>query len=239
MTRATLVALAVVLNLGCGEPEEAPRQGKKAQKPTTPKGEGKKVNVGKNVWLEVLPGNKRRVLVSAEVCMSKGPLELLLTRKGQKEHEAVLAADVDARHIHTALETAGARPGTPVVFSPRFVAATGSTVEVELQWVSADGKDQEARANTWVRNVSTGKELETDWVFAGSILDRDPADPQAPPRYLANGGDLISLANFDTAMLDVPFASSKVDAERGYEAWEGRVPPVGTKVVLVLTPVTR
>ncbi len=236
MTRTLLAVLAVILLNGCGDPDDVPKPGKKTARPPAPKGEAKKVNVGKNVWLEMLPGNKRRVLVSAEVCQSKGPLELLLTRKGTKEHEAILAADVEARQIHLALETAGARAGTPAVFSPRFQAATGGTVAIDLQWVDADGKPQEARANSWIRNISTLKELETDWVFAGSFLDKDPGDPQAPLRYLANMGDVVSLANFDTAMLDVPFASSKVDVERGYEAWEGRVPPVGTKVVVVMTP---
>ena len=45
----------------------------------------------------MLPDNKRRVLVNAEVCLREGQLELFLCRKQTKEHEAILAADVDAR----------------------------------------------------------------------------------------------------------------------------------------------
>ncbi len=60
-------------------------------------GKSKKAAIGKNVFLEVLPNKKRRVLVSAEVCLREGQLELLLCRKQTKEHEAILSADVDAR----------------------------------------------------------------------------------------------------------------------------------------------
>src|SRR5260370_6495125 len=72
----------------------------------------KTVKVGNNVVLEI--GATKRVIVQSEVCLTKGPLEGLLTRTKKKEHEYILAADVDARHIHTALELAGAQAGSPV-----------------------------------------------------------------------------------------------------------------------------
>src|SRR4051812_48236590 len=86
--------------VGCME-EQAPR--KKDYPATAPAATPtKKVEVGKNVALEV-QGERRRVLVQAYVCLRQGQLEQFLTRKRTKEHEAVLAADVDARDIHTAL----------------------------------------------------------------------------------------------------------------------------------------
>src|SRR4051812_33003244 len=78
----------------------------------------RRTEVGKNVYLEV-DGEKRRVIVKAEVCLREGALEGLLTRKKMKEHEYILAADVDARHIHAALLAARARAGSPVRFAPR------------------------------------------------------------------------------------------------------------------------
>src|SRR5437763_2455437 len=66
------------------------------------KPEVKRVKVGKNVVFEV-EGDKKRVLVEAEVCLREGALEQLVTKKQTKEHEAILAADVDARHINAAL----------------------------------------------------------------------------------------------------------------------------------------
>src|SRR4051812_41246822 len=93
----------------------------------------KKVVVGPGVVLEI-EGAKRRVVVDAKVVLRKGILEGLLTRARKKEHEYILAADVDARHIHTALEAASARAGKPVVFAPVFRPPTGSRVRVTLRY---------------------------------------------------------------------------------------------------------
>ena len=45
------------------------------------------------------------------------------------------------------------------------------------------------------------------------------------------------MANFETALLDLPIESSKADGDRGWEAWTERIPKIGTKVVLVLEPI--
>src|SRR5688572_29051476 len=95
---------------GCtdADPEPQPRaKGDPANQPAT------RANVGTNIWLEVTPDDRRRVLVSAEVCLTRGPIEQLLTIKGQKEHEAIFAAEIDAKSLHAALVTARAKPGSP------------------------------------------------------------------------------------------------------------------------------
>jgi hypothetical protein len=233
-----LVLGLLLAGAGCGEDpgDAASKREAKATPapPPPPPVEGKKVLVGDNVFLEILP-NSRRVLISAEVCLRQGPLEMLLTRKGTKEHEAILAASIDARKVHEALLLANAEPGAPVRFEPGFRPPSGTPIKVTLLYVQ-DGKLVSVPGRSWVRNVKTGKELECDWVFAGSILVEkpNPLDPNAPPKYLANEGDVICVANFQTALLDLPIESSKADAERGYEAWTDRIPEVGTRVNVVL-----
>src|SRR5688572_13076648 len=94
-----VTALLALVAAGCEDREAT--QGKPNPEPPNPKAnvpvEGKRVLMGDNVWLEILPNGSRRVVVAAEVCLRAGPLEQLLTRKNRKEHEAILAADVDAR----------------------------------------------------------------------------------------------------------------------------------------------
>src|SRR5438876_647454 len=116
LSTALLVFTALVLS-GCNEEDSPPRQ--EAQPAPQPKVETKKVEVGKNVVLEV-QGDKRRVLVQAYVCLRQGQLEQFLTRKRTKEHEAILAADIDARDVHTALTLARAEPGHPVRYQPKL-----------------------------------------------------------------------------------------------------------------------
>ncbi len=87
-----LALLAAGLMLGCDDRDEARTRQKSKDKPA----ETKKVAVAKNISLEVLPDKKRRVLLTGEVCLREGQLELLMCRKQTKEHEAILTADVDA-----------------------------------------------------------------------------------------------------------------------------------------------
>jgi hypothetical protein len=191
--------------------------------------------MGKNVVLEVPPDGTRRVRVQAVVAFREGPLEMLLCRTNTKEHESVLAADIDARDVHTALLAAGAKAGGPVQFDPKYQPAHGSTIKVSVEY-EADGKTVTVPARSWVRDTKTQKDLAYDWVFAGSVLFRDPDDPQKPPLYAANSGDVICVANFPDAMLDLPVNSPQEDADRQYEAFTDRIPPLGTKVTVILEP---
>jgi hypothetical protein len=194
----------------------------------------KQVKIGNNVYLEI-DGKHKRVLVDAQVCLRQGMLEQLLTRKRTKEHEAILAVDTDARNIHTALVLAGAEPGSPVKYRPKFAAPTGTPIKITLEYKDK-GKTVRVPAQEWIRNIKTKKNLETDWVFAGSVLIPDPFDKKKPPYYAANDGDIICISNFDTALLDVPFNSSKDNDELAFVAHTERIPPLETPVRLILEP---
>lgn len=239
-TGATLLVGLMLVAAGC-EDREAARQPSPEPPDAKQPGavvEGKRVAMGENVWLEIMPNGSRRVVVEAEVCLREGPLEQFLTRKGRKEHEAILAADVDARKVHNALLVAGAKQGTPVRFDPKFQPATGTRIRV---WVvyEKDGRKVQANARSWVRGLTTRQELESDWVFAGSVLASSPLDPTAPKVYLANDGDVICLANFESALLDVPFESSQDKDRAGYEAWTERIPAQNSRVTVILEPVVK
>ena len=227
--------LAFVLLTGCDtnssvEPTKA-----------APAAEGKKVPVGKNVTMEVMPDKKRRVLIDSTVCLREGQLEQLLCRNQTKEHESILTAAVDARDIHKALLAAGAEVGSPVQFAPKFKPASGTVIKVSLRYEEKDknGKTKTivVPAKEWIRNVKTMKDLDTDWVFAGSRFIKNEEEPNKPDIYLANDGDLLCLCNMESALMDLPIASPKALAERVYEANTDRIPPKDTKVTVILEPV--
>jgi hypothetical protein len=202
-------------------------------KPPVPKAiVPKRVELAKNVFLEV-EGDKRRVIVKSTVVLREGQLEGLLTRANAKEHEYILAADCDARHIHTALIAAGAKPGSPVVLFPAYKAATGPKIKVSLRYQKA-GKLVTVPAQSWVREHKSKKAMELDWIFGGSRFVDHPDGPAKPKIYVANHGDLICLCNIDTAMLDLPIESPKKFDARLYEAHTERIPPKDTPVELIL-----
>jgi hypothetical protein len=107
-------------------------------------------------------------------------------------------------------------------------------VDVRLRWKDADGAERETRAGDWIRNAETGRPLDVDFIFAGSVFWTDPLDGKE--YYQADGGDLICVSNFPTATLDIPIESSQSNDALLFEVFEGRVPPRGTPVEIILSP---
>jgi hypothetical protein len=236
--RLSIFSAVIAAILGCvANSDQAPSQAapnKNDQPQPKPEPEAKKVELKKNIFIET-QGDKRRVLINAVVCNRQTILEQLLTKKGQKEHEAILSAEIDARDLHTVLMVAGAEPGSTVVNRPKFMPPTGTAIKIFLEY-EKDGKKVRVRAQEWIRNIKTKKELHTDWVFAGSHLIPDPFDKKKKPAYAANFGDVICISNFDSALLDVPFDSPKDNDDLAFEAHTERIPAEKTAVLVILEP---
>lgn len=195
----------------------------------------KRTEVGKNVVLEI-EGKQRRVIVQAAVCLREGPLEGLLTRKKAKEHEYLLAAEVDARHITAALLVAGATKGEPVTFNPKYVPASGSAIKITLRY-RKDDKTVTVTAREWIREAKSKQALDKDWVFGGSRFVPNPDDANKPTFYAANYGDIVCVCNMDSALLDLPVKSPKKFDNRVYEAATDKIPPKDTSVEVIFEPV--
>lgn len=195
----------------------------------------KKVAVGRNVFVEIEGKKAVRVLVEAYVCLRSGALEHLLTRRHCKEHESILAAEIDPRDLHAALLLAGAEPGRPIIFCPNEIPPLGTRIKISLAYHDREGKQVKVPAQHWIRHVKTKKDLQPDWVFVGSAIVVASHDP-GQVLYLANDGDVICVANFEAAVLDVPILSS-ASGEVDYEAHTERIPPLETPVLVILEPV--
>lgn len=186
--------------------------------------------IGKSLWFDP---KERRVILRARVALRDGALEHLLCGANTKEHESVLATAAPARGIHAALLLAGAEVGHPVRFRPKYEPPAGTPIAIDLEW-TADGKTHKANAREWVLDLRKQKTLDMDWVFAGSEFYRDEFAKME--RYAADEGDLITVANFTSAILDVPTASSDSDAERTFVANTAKIPREGTFVTMILRP---
>ncbi|GAC1467981.1 MAG: hypothetical protein NVSMB9_10180 [Isosphaeraceae bacterium] len=190
-------------------------------------------SLGRSLWFDP---KGRRLVLRARVVLREGPLEHLLCLKGTKEHEAILATDARPREIHAGLLLTGAEPGHPVRFVPKFTPPSGTPITIELEWEEA-GKNRRADARDWILDERTKTSLTKDWVFAGSELFQDPSTKKA--YYAADDGDIITVANFSSATLDLPFASTANDTDRSFVAYTSHLPPRGTAVTLFLAPKSR
>lgn len=184
------------------------------------------------IWIDK---DRRRVVMQGVVCQREGPLELFACVQGTKEYESILSVPVKGETVHAALLAIGLERGTPVQFGEKYVAATGPVVEISVIWKGEDGERRRDRAQSWIRNVQTGKAMQHAWVFVGSQLVK--SEETGKPVYLAGiTGNLICVSNFPDAVLDVTVQSTDSDAALVYEAFTERVPPRGRPVTLVLAP---
>jgi len=238
---ATLILAAA--SLGCEEesarvaPDDKPAPEKaKPAAPQDTKQEKEPAATRKqlapNIFLET-QGKKKRVLVSSTVVLRSGALELLLCKKNTKEHESILATDLDAKMLKAALLATGAQEGSTVEYDPKYKAASGGVIKVTLEY-EKNGKVISAPAQEWIRDGDK-KPLKADWVFAGSKLIKNPFDANKPI-FLADDGDLICVSNFESALLDLPIMSSKANSELVWECNTDKIPPLETKVLVIFEP---
>jgi hypothetical protein len=228
----TPLTLALALALGA-PPADPPRDAAEAEATRlVPEPTWKPLDKHRTLWLDPNPEG-RRLIIAAHVVLRDGPLEHLLCLKGTKEHEAIVATAAVPRAIHAGLLATGAEPGHPVQFLPEFKPPSGTPIAIEVVW-RQDGKTHHADAREWVRDERAKAPLKIDWVFAGSELLKDPVTGSTV--YAADDGDLITVANFSSAILDLPFASTANDANRLYVANTNRIPARGTPVFLILKP---
>ncbi len=191
----------------------------------------KKLSPTYPIWLDP---REKAVLVDGQICLREGMLEMFACTRNTKEHEAIVSANTKAYLVHAALLSLGAEVGHPVQFQPSYRPAAGTEIEVFVRWRDAQGKEQTARAQDWVRDVHTKKPMEHPFVFAGSSFWVDPDNGKK--YYQAEGGDFVCVSNFGTAMLDLPVKSSQANEELEFEAFTEKIPPLGTPVRLVFKP---
>ena len=97
-------------------------------------------------------------------------------------------------------------------------------------------KDEYQKAIETFFKEGKSRPMQASFVFAGSSLYKD--ETTGEEFYQAEGGHLICTSNFPDALLDVREESSASDGGQTYEAWTEKIPPVGTTVLLVMTPRT-
>ena len=208
-----------------------------------PKSKLTPLNKEKTLFLEKKPDGEMRVLVVADVCLREGLLEVLVCKLRTKEHESILRVDLDPRYIHAALVATGAKVGSPVQFvNPKngeleYKPASGQKIRVSVHY-KRDGELHTHAAQEWVLDKKTKKPMAHDWIFAGSRFIRNPDAPKDDPEYYcANNGEIICLSNFVDSMLDLPVEVSKDEIDLHFEPITKKIPPLKTKVWLILEPI--
>ncbi len=186
--------------------------------------------LGKDLWFDP---KGRQVVLRTRVVQDDVSLEFFLCTKGAKDHETVLTTEAPPMLIQAALILSGAEPGHPVRFEPKFEPPAGTPISIRAEW-ERDGQKKQADARQWIKESRSGLVLQQDWVFAGSVTFEDRRTKR--PVFAADDGTLFTVANFASAILDLPYRSTDANAELSYVAHKGQIPPIGTPVTLFLSP---
>ncbi len=180
----------------------------------------------------------RKITLQARVGLRQGLLELLVCRENSgRGHETLLVTPALPSDVHAALLALGLSPGLPAKWQPladgkwQAIPPRGARLAISLQWTDADGQPRQVDATDWLRKVGDGQGLgERQWVFVGSLAMPDGA-------YAADStGEVVTVSNFATTLIDVPFESSADNSQLVYQANTEAIPPVGTAVEVVITP---
>ena len=185
-----------------------------------------------HLWIDA---KNKRVILDGYVAMTDGPLEMFACPEGTKEHESIIGTLARSKEVHAALLAVGAMRGTPVEFLPKFVPATGQRIRIWVCYRDKNGQFKAVDGRRWVKKASTGKQMEPDWVFSGSGFWKDPESGKE--YYRADSGDMICVSNFNSAMMDIPVASSAEAGDLLYLPFTERIPAQGTPLRLVLVPI--
>jgi hypothetical protein len=178
----------------------------------------------------------RRIILDAAVSVRREPLEFLLTT-AERDYESLLTTKARPSDLHAALLAMGLMPGQPGRWASRpgkepvFLPPKGAMLTAQLRWKDKQGQTHEADPAEWMVGPKGRKPEPTRYVFVGSSFLPDG-------RYWADvEGTLISVANFASTVVDVPFESSDKEALLEFAANPKATPPKGTPVQVILTPV--
>lgn len=188
-----------------------------------------RLHPSQELWIDV---EKKSVIVGGWICLRAGLLEMFACPRNTKEHESVVAVRARPELVHAALLALDIEPGRPARFDPEYAPAEGPKIEIMVRFIR-DGQIEEVRSQEMVRYLRDKKILDYPWVFAGSQFVEDPENQRR--FYAANGGSFVCVSNFPDASFDIPTRSSQELSSLMFEANTEKIPPLGTRVLLLLS----
>ena len=177
------------------------------------------------------------VTVPGWIELEQGWLEVGVCRQGTREHETVVATTSLPSVVHAALLLAGFEPGSPAWYRADGSSgpATGDAVVVEIH---VDDQTDSPRVIPLSEAVADERGApDLHWVFAGSSFHPNPPAMGPGEYYAADyAGTIVGLTTFgDEVVAAVEVRSPEIGIDPAvWTIREGVLPPVGSRVTLVL-----
>lgn len=222
-----------MLVAGQGRPSHRPA-GPAASQPTSNLTGPRIVDFGDGIQINYV---ERQVEVEGEVILREGPLELFAYAKAPapKEHESIVLVRAKSQRVFMAIGLIGATPGMTMRWFPETQTLrnpTGDPIDVRVRYKDA-GRERSAAATDWMLDARARKPMPpTHWVFCGSERSESGG-------FAANmEGTLITVVDFTSSVLALPQRHSDADSDLWLAANSEVIPPVGTRVTILLRPMS-
>ncbi len=177
---------------------------------------------------------RKRIEIDAEVAVTRGLVEVLVCTPRGKKHESLLAADVDAEALKTALLLLGLNDGYKVVTVRGMRTIDGERVIIKARWKDKKNVEHTVRIEDLIVNSHTQKTMrQQGWVFIGSQMLEHPETKQQMFAASIRGNLAVTWHDFDS-ILDTPLPEGADDTT--FRANTKNLPGRGTKVTLIITP---
>jgi len=169
---------------------------------------------------------KKEISFPAEFILEDGPIELLLTSRGGKEHESVLTTSVVASQLQTALLFIGAEPGLDRNQNESGKLPVGDSLLVYVDWIDSSKNSKRVKATDLIFDNLSKKAMKNDiWIFKGSYF--------LEKAFMGDSEKtLISTYNFRSSVIDNPSMGGRDDCN--YTVNTGSVPKKGTNAKVII-----
>lgn len=214
----------------------APDQPVAPVKPSVEKIDATRYRIGKVTFDQ----KTREIRFPAMINMIDGLLEYLVVHENGKVHESLIVTDISATHLNLALtllhytpsrelfglptESGGITDQYPIV--PENIKA-GARIAIDAEWLD-HGKSRRLPVNEWIQHtVKTTAMPAGPWVYGGSEVFDGKFIPEST-------GDIAAIFVTPSALINYPGDDNRDDT--AWHVFPKRVPPLGTKITIIITP---
>lgn len=182
----------------------------------------------------------RSIRIPAEINMTEGLLEYALVHTDGKIHESLLLTRVNPTHVNLAFKLLGYKASLELFYaleedgsaSGQLIEETEENKKTARTKVSVEYKDKKETKSVllheWISHAVSERPMPAaPWIYGGSFLVEGNFAAET-------SGDLIAIFTNRASLLN--YAGNDRDNDEVWIPAHGRVPPEGTSVTVVISP---
>ncbi len=187
--------------------------------------------------LVIHDANPPYIEATGKISITKGLLEFIAVEPKGRDYESLFILDCKPSSLQFSLLLIGCHTGTvqKVDYFPIPIPRPGTSLSIEVQWKSTEGKARRVPIEKWLLDRKTEKPpSKLLWNFNGSAVVKHPTTQQTvflsdeEKAHIAlweQPSILINLAN--------PTGNPYQGDEQGFDVNTDDIPPAGTPITLI------